>query len=54
MGEVHIDCRDVLAEKNPGVIFTITGWPMEIYHMILPGTGKGSDVKLRRVPEILD
>jgi hypothetical protein len=52
--EMHINSRDVPAEKDPGEIFTIAGWPMEIYYMILPGTGTGSDVKLGWVSEILD
>jgi hypothetical protein len=44
----------VLTEEDPGEIFTIAGWPTEIYDVILPGTGKGSDVKLSPVTEILD
>jgi hypothetical protein len=41
-------------EKDPGEIFTIAGWSAEIYDMILPRTGTGSDMKLSQVPEILD
>jgi hypothetical protein len=46
VGEVDVDCCDVPAEKDPGEIFTIARSLMEIYNMILPGAGKGSDVKL--------
>jgi hypothetical protein len=44
---MDVNSRDVPAEKDPGEIFTIAGWPMEIHYMILPGTGKGGDVKLK-------
>jgi hypothetical protein len=43
---MHIDCCNVLTEKNPGKVFTIADWSMEIYHVVLSGTGKESDMKL--------
>jgi hypothetical protein len=51
---MHIDPCNVLAEENPGEVFAITDWPMEIYRMVLPGTGMGGDMELGRVTEILD
>ena len=47
VGEMQIDPCNVLTEKDPGIIFAIASRPMEIYRIILPGTGMGSDVKLR-------
>ncbi len=38
---------NVLAEKDPGEIFTIAGWPIEIYNIILLGMEMGSNMKLR-------
>ena len=54
MGEMHIDPCNVLAEDNPGEIFAITDWLMEIYHVILPRMGMGGNMELGRVPKILD
>ena len=54
IGEMHIDPCNVLAEENPGKVFAITDWLMEIYRMVLPGMGMGGDMELGRVTEILD